>query len=163
VGKDEDAKLIEHFFGEMKRLPPTPHAGQSSHTYGTSGVLSQSYPATTPRYPAGSSYQVGSSYQTPSGFIGQPTDEIFDDSEDDGNDQMEVDEETDHAAVMNAGSNYHVVKVSKKARNFKKDEFVFKDKKGKSRSTVRDDWKEITYNGQSAWKHHKYVCLEDIF
>lgn len=34
VGDDKAGQEIEYWFGQMKRLPPTPHAGQNSYTYG---------------------------------------------------------------------------------------------------------------------------------
>jgi len=44
VGGEEAGREIEYSFGQMKSFPPTPHAGQSSHTYGTS-TDKPSYPA----------------------------------------------------------------------------------------------------------------------
>jgi hypothetical protein len=249
VGDDEATRTIESCFGQMKQFPPTPHAGQSSHTYGASSAVAStapdyqasassyqastssyqasasSYQAPTPSYqvptssyqaPASSyqvptssyqasassyqvpasSYQVptssyqasASSYQVPApsyqtslytispslpasqlgegvptGGQGQPMGEGVDDDEDDNDDQMEGEVGAQQAATSSAGSDYHIIRVTRKAHRFGKDEFTFKDKKGRLRSTTRDDWRRITYNGQFAWRHHNYTCLEDIF
>jgi len=44
VGDDKAGQDIEYWFGQMKHIPPTPHAGQSNETYGTSKTFAQSYP-----------------------------------------------------------------------------------------------------------------------
>jgi len=62
--------------------------------------------------------------------------------------KMEGDVEMQQAATSIVGSDYHIVKVTREAHTFGKDKFIFKDKKGKLRSTIRDDRREITYNGQ---------------
>lgn len=79
------------------------------------------------------------------------------------NDQMEEEVETQQAATSSTGSNHYIFRVSKISCTFGKDDFIFKDRKGKSKSTTRDDWRKTTYNGQLAWKHHKYICFEDVF
>lgn len=58
---------------------------------------------------------------------------------------------------------YLTVKVRVKRHTFSPDEFIFKDKRGKSRSTQREDWGKIMYNEEPAWKYRKYICFEDIF
>ncbi|KAF4632627.1 hypothetical protein G7Y89_g5498 [Cudoniella acicularis] len=208
VGNDIAGQEIEHCFGQMKRFPPTPHAGQSSHTYGTSSTVkptfqasvlgyqassssyqaptlgyqasSSSYQASTPGYQTSSSgyqapasgyhapaakYQASlSSYQAPapgyqtssSGYQAPALDYQGDEDEVEDN-QMEGSVKAQEAVE------YFVVKVSRKTHTFKSDEFIFKDKKGKVRSTTQDEWKKITYNGRSAWRHHKYVCTEQLF
>jgi hypothetical protein len=37
VGNDQHGQDIRYWFEQMKSLPPTPHAGQSSHTYAATG------------------------------------------------------------------------------------------------------------------------------
>jgi hypothetical protein len=91
------------------------------------------------------------------------SEEVGDGEDDNEDDEMEGEAERQQTATSSAGSEYHIVRVARIAHTFAKDEFIFKDKKGKSRSTTRDDWRKITYNGQLAWKHHKYICFEDIF
>ncbi len=43
VGDDRAGQDVEYWFGQMKRLPPTPHAGQDSHTYGTASTITPTY------------------------------------------------------------------------------------------------------------------------
>ncbi|KAF8847817.1 hypothetical protein BDZ45DRAFT_681636 [Acephala macrosclerotiorum] len=51
----------------MKQLPPTPHAGQGAHTYGTSSTINMSSQASAPGYKASSGYQaLSSDYQASS-------------------------------------------------------------------------------------------------
>jgi hypothetical protein len=148
VGDDTAGQEIEYWFGQMKQFPPTPHAGQSVHTYGTPGTVNMSSQASAPGYQASSSgYQApASDYQTES--PSQSRESIMT-----GVDIGEQQESTE----------YHIVKVRKITHTLKSDEFVFKDKRGKLKSTTQNDWKKITYNGRSAWKHHKYVCTERLF
>jgi hypothetical protein len=44
VRDDEATRTIESCFGQIKKFPPTPHAGQSSHTYGASSAVASSAP-----------------------------------------------------------------------------------------------------------------------
>ena len=92
----------------------------------------------------------------PASQLGEGVDDDEDDNEDDPM-------EGEVGAQASAGSDNHIVRVTRKAHRFGNDEFTFKDKKGRLRSTTRDDWRRITYNGRFAWKHHHYICLEDIF
>ncbi|KAH9208845.1 hypothetical protein DL95DRAFT_414385 [Leptodontidium sp. 2 PMI_412] len=214
VGNDKAGQEIEYWFGQMKQLPPTPHAGQSSHTYGTASTIVPSYqpsassyqapassyqPSTAAYQATPSSYQASTAayqappssyqaaYRTPNyqanlynssafppasqpgesvatGGNNQPMgDEVGDSEEDNEDDQMEELQDIQQAATSTAESDHHVVKVTKTAHRLSKDEFIFKDKKGRSRSTTRDDWRRTTYNGRVAWKHHKYICFDDIF
>jgi len=65
--------------------------------------------------------------------------EVGDSDEDDEDDQMEEEVDIQQAATSTAESNHYVVKVTKTAHKFSKDDFIFKDMKGRSRSTTRDD------------------------
>lgn len=49
-----------------------------------------------------------------------------------------------------------------KRESLLKDDIFFKDKKGKTRKTHRHDWKRFTYEGRVCWKHHRYICYDDI-
>ncbi|PVH70803.1 hypothetical protein DL98DRAFT_597522 [Cadophora sp. DSE1049] len=217
VGDDIAGQEIEYWFGQMKQLPPTPHAGQSSHTYGTASTIAPNYqapastyqapastyqaPASTYQAPAStyqapaSTYQApASTYQAPAstyrtsdyqagsynsptflsasqpgesvatGRNNQPSGDEFGDSEEDNeDDQMEELEDNQQATMSTAETDYYIVKVTRKAHRLSKDEFIFKDKKGRSRTTKQDDWRRTTHNGRTAWKHHKYICFDDVF
>ena len=231
VGDDTAGQEIEYWFGQMKQLPPTPHAGQSSHTYGTASTITPSYQAPASSYQApasgyqisassyqapessyqapASSYQApvsgyqisASSYQAPTSVYQAPAsmyrtsdyqassydsstfppafqpgesvaaggnkertgDEIGDSEEHDEDDQMEELEDNQQATASTAVTDYYIVKVTRKTHRMSKDEFIFKDKNGRSRTTKQEDWRRTTYNGRTAWKHHKYVCFDDIF
>jgi len=209
VGNDRAGQEIEYWFGKMKRLPPTPHAGQSSHTYGTASTIApshqapgldyqaatyslpastfsyqapdQNYQAVVPGYQAStSSYRTTSATSHPtSGYqanlhasttfllvsqygesvaSGGKTqtmrDRVGDSEENDEDYQMEEERDSQQSATSTAASDYFIVSVARRAHSFKKDEFIFKDNKGKSRSTTQDDWKRMTCNGRVAWKHH---------
>lgn len=39
VGDDIAGQEVEYWFAQMKKLPPTLHAGQSSHSYGASSTV----------------------------------------------------------------------------------------------------------------------------
>lgn len=174
VGDDTAGQEIEYWFGQMKQFPPTPHASQSAHTYGTSSTINMSSQASAPGYQASSSgYQAFSSdYQAPASDYqtGSPSqsresimtgvdmgEQLGEQSDEDEDNQIEGSVKAQEAAE------YYVVKVNRITHTFRSDEFVFKDKRGKLRSTTQNDWKKITYNGRSAWKHHKYVCTERLF
>ncbi len=87
-----------------------------------------------------------------------------DDSEEDiEDDRTEEEVDRQQATTSTTESNHYVVvKVTRTAHTFSKDEFIFKDRKGRSRTTTRDSWRRTTYNGQVAWKHHNYICFDDI-
>ena len=68
--------------------------------------------------------------------------------------------QTQQAATSSGG--YQIVRVRVERDTFSKDNIIFKDSRGKSRSTIRDNWDKIMYNGESAWKYHKYVCFDDV-
>jgi hypothetical protein len=186
VGDNEAGRDIEYWFGIMKQFPPTPHAGQSSLTYGTSSTGDMRYQPPASGYGASASgYQApASGYQTSpyaiphlsssniptgqststGGDMSQPTGGEDNDSDDyDEDDQTVGYIETQQVSSSSAGSHYHVVKVTKKAHRFGNDEFNFKDKRGKLRSTARNDWRKTTHNGRSAWRHRNYICTENIF
>jgi hypothetical protein len=38
----------------------------------------------------------------------------------------------------------------------RKDEYIFKDAKGKTRITKKKDWKKTELRGQTAWKYRHY-------
>lgn len=199
VGNDQSGRDLEYWFGQMKQFPPTPHAGQSSHSYGTPSTVPLGYQASPPGQLPGPSYQdPASSYQasttsglsyeasassyraSPSGpqvpIVGyhaspslpaaqpveasehdQPMSENIDDN---GDDQIKEEVETQQAAKSSGG--YQIVRVRVVRNTFSKDDIIFKDSRGKSRPTIRDDWDKITYNGEIAWKYHKYVCFDDV-
>jgi hypothetical protein len=71
--------------------------------------------------------------------------------------------ETQRNAPSSTGPKYTVISVTKVPHTFGSDEFVFKDSKGRSRSTKREDWKRVIYNGALAWKYSHYICLENHF
>lgn len=49
---------------------------------------------------------------------------------------------------------YVEVKVERVHHLTRRDEFVFTDAKGHQKSTDRDEWKQITYNGEKVWAFH---------
>jgi hypothetical protein len=186
VGDDVAAREIEAGFARMKRFPPTPHAGQTSETYGTlyqpgisqytttlgyqsvaSGYQPGSFVAS---YPVSSATSVGPSagqhmYSLPAGQT------IHDDDEDDEDEeneetvedyQMAGDAAPQQTASSSAGSKYHVVRLTKKTHRLGSDEFVFTDSKGKTRCTKQKDWQKITFQGQSAWKYHHYISYDSF-
>lgn len=50
VGDDTAGQEIEYCFRQMKQFPPTPHAGQSAYTYGTSSTVNISSQASISGY-----------------------------------------------------------------------------------------------------------------
>jgi len=64
-------------------------------------------------------------------------------------------------STANAESNHQFVKVTRKAHTLHKTEYIFKDRKGKLRTTELEDWVEGIYNGESAWMYRdKYICCD---
>ncbi|KAH6714336.1 hypothetical protein BKA61DRAFT_734846 [Leptodontidium sp. MPI-SDFR-AT-0119] len=56
VGDDQAGGVLEYWFGQMKQLPPTPHAGQTMDTYGTPSTAGLSYQQSASSYPGYTSY-----------------------------------------------------------------------------------------------------------
>ena len=53
------------------------------------------------------------------------------------------------------------VKVTRKAHTLHKTEYIFKDRKGKLRTTELEDWVEGMYNGEPALMYRdKYICRD---
>jgi hypothetical protein len=89
--------------------------------------------------------------------------ESQDDEEDEetrGGYQIGGDAETQETASSSKESKYHVVRVSKKAHTLKSDEYIFKNAKGKTRSTQRKDWQEAIYNKERVWKYSHYITYD---
>jgi hypothetical protein len=72
---------------------------------------------------------------------GQDDEEDKEDEETGGDYQMGGDAET-QLTLSSAESKFHVVRVSKKTHTLKSDEYIFKNAKGKRRSTERKDWQK---------------------
>lgn len=126
--------------------------------YRTSDYQASSYDSSTfpPAFQPGESVAAGGNKE-------RTGDEIGDSEEHDEDDQMEELEDNQQATASTAVTDYYIVKVTRKTHRMSKDEFIFKDRNGRSRTTKQEDWRRTTYNGRTAWKHHKYVCFDDIF
>merc|ERR1712225_226790 len=155
VGDDTAGQEIEYWFGQMKQLPPTPHAGQSSHTYGTASTITPSYQAPASSYQApASSYQApvsgyqisASSYQAPTSVYQAPA-SMYRTSD---YQASSYDSSTFPPAFQPGES---VAAGGNKERTG--------DEIGDSEEHDEDD--QMEENGRTAWKHHKYVCFDDIF
>jgi hypothetical protein len=42
----------------------------------------------------------------------------------------------------------------------RKDEYIFKDAKGKTRITEKKDWKKTELKGRTTWKYHHYYTYD---
>lgn len=72
-----------------------------------------------------------------------------------------------HAEACSSGSQsgQHVqVRVRREKHIMKANKYFFKDVKGKVRSTVKSDWKQIKHNGKKVWALYggKNVYISDI-
>ena len=58
------------------------------------------------------------------------------------------------------------VQVTKQSHKFSPDEYLFKDQRGHTRSTKKEDWREEGHGSQKIWayrgKQTTYISLEKI-
>ncbi|KJZ72248.1 hypothetical protein HIM_08390 [Hirsutella minnesotensis 3608] len=56
------------------------------------------------------------------------------------------------------------VKVRRETHVFHPDKYIFKDVRGKTRQTVRDEWTQIRYGGKRVWAYHgkRTTYISDI-
>jgi len=115
-------------------------------------------------------YSVPASQTVPGAQTGQSADEPLGEDEEDQDDEESHDgeegEETrgdsqmggvaDTKQTTSSAKPKYLVNVSKKPHMTRKDEYIFKDAKGKTRITEKKDWKKTVLMGQTAWKYHHY-------
>jgi hypothetical protein len=121
--------------------------GSDAYSQGMQQGSSSSYPPTT----SSGQYAYPNPSSTDTKMAGR--------KEDNEEDELEVSQRKEDSSR----SHNHVVDVRRIKRSWHKDQFAFKDRKGKTRITEQDDWTEIVDQGQRAWQYFHYICYDKIF
>ena len=179
IGNEEDGRVVEETFNQIKAWTPTPHAGQTISSYtsyqpvnpsshstnsnsagyaglynnpvNTSGFYSHAYNAQT---------DPQSGYAAPSTSVAEPTEGSNFYNQNQYGDTSGNSSAWNDASIMGGlqedtgdgrESDDMVVKVTRVPHMTRLDEFNFRDRRGHRRTTTKLGWTKTKYNGNDAW------------
>jgi hypothetical protein len=143
----DEARVLSHFVTQVKSYPPLrrapvlPSQSLSQEEYEVYAGVQEGYIGGQGGYPSGQQGYAGEAdgQGSASGMVYQ-------------NDQAEASTSWEYGQASTGNSEEYVkVQVERVAHLTRPNEYFYKDVKGQKRTTTKNDWKGISYNGRPAW------------